>query len=200
MEDFNRHCPFTQFTSNLLANPKLNPTLYHLQHESGFNINIILYFLWLAKARYGRLTKRNMKELQTQVMLWHQRVIAELKYTHALLADHSDSVSVQIKYLLQEEIAKAYMIEQCMLYESKLKTQVLRRTPYQQLTDACVSMIHYCELKNDLLIDEDQAAFIQLFSLVFDIDRVDIEKEIILAFNRLKTIADQPVQMMWEAL
>ncbi|MCX7125285.1 MAG: hypothetical protein NTU49_05950, partial [Gammaproteobacteria bacterium] len=166
----------------------------------GFNINIILYFLWLAKARYGRLTKRNMKELQTQVMLWHQRVIAELKYTHALLADHSDSVSVQIKYLLQEEIAKAYMIEQCMLYESKLKTQVLRRTPYQQLTDACVSMIHYCELKNDLLIDEDQAAFIQLFSLVFDIDRVDIEKEIILAFNRLKTIADQPVQMMWEAL
>ncbi|MCX7121407.1 MAG: DUF2390 domain-containing protein [Gammaproteobacteria bacterium] len=200
MEDFNRHCLFTQFTSELLSHPELNQSIYHLQHASGFNINIILYFLWVAKSRYGRLSKRNVKELEAQVMLWHQRVIAELKYTYALLGDRTDSISTNIKQLLKEEIAKAHMIEQCMLYESRIKTRVLRRTPQQQLMDACASMLYYCELKNDLLIEEDQAAFNQLFYFVFDsFSRAEVEQEISLTFNQLKINAETPTQLMWEA-
>ncbi|OGT57860.1 MAG: hypothetical protein A3F43_01305 [Gammaproteobacteria bacterium RIFCSPHIGHO2_12_FULL_42_10] len=200
MEDFNRHCLFTQFTSDLLAHPELNQSIYHLQHDSGFNINIILYFLWLAKSRYGRLSKRNLKDLEAQVMLWHRRVIAELKYTYALLTGHTDSISVKIKHLLEEEIAKAHMIEQCMMYESKIKTKVLRRTPQQQLMDGCASMLYYCELKNDLLIEEDKAAFNQLFYFVFDtFSRAEVEQEITLAFNQLKVNPGISVQLMWEA-
>jgi len=170
-----------------------------LQHQSGFNINIIFYLLWLAKSRYGRLTRQNLKVLQSQIALWHQRVIVELKYTHALVADHKHPAAIQMKEALQEEIIKAHIIEQRMLYDTSLKTHLLRRSSLQQLADACVSMIHYCELKNDLLIDEDQAAFIQLFLIVFeDIKRSDIEKQIKSAFDRLKVPATTQLQMMWE--
>jgi len=197
MDDFNRSCPFTRFTRDLLALTALNQPIYHLQHQSGFNINIIFYLLWMAKARYGRLSKRDVKMLQGQVMLWHQRVIAELKYTHALLADHSDPFALEIKHALQEEIIKAHVIEQHMLYESQIKTHVLRRTPLQQIADASASMMHYCELKNDLIMDEDQVAFIQLFSAVFDgVEKNDIEKPLMQSFDRLRM--NQPAQMMWE--
>ena len=108
-------------------------------------------------------------------------------------------MALQIKQALQEEIIKANIIEQRMLYDSDLKTHPLRRSLTQQLADACASMIHYCELKNDLLIDEDQAAFIQLFSVVFDdIKRSEIEKQIKAAFDRLKVPATCQLQMMWE--
>lgn len=197
MEDCNQTCPFTRFTRDLLALTSLNQPIYHLQHQSGFNINIILYVLWLAKARHGRLSKRDVKMLQGQVMLWHQRVIAELKYTHALLTDHNDSFALEIKHALQDEIIKAHVIEQRMLYESQIKTQVLRRTPLQQVADACASIMHYCELKNDLITDEDQVAFIQLFLAIFDgVKKHDIEKQLMQSFDRLRM--NQPAQMMWE--
>ncbi len=197
MEDCNQQSVFTQFTSELLANSTLNKSVYHLQHVSGFNINIILYLLWLAKTSYGRLSKRNVKMLQAQIMLWHQRVITELKYTCALVADFTDPIIVQMRHELQDSIVKAYWIEQQMLYESRLKTHPLRRTKLQRLADACVSMIHYCELRNDLVLDEDQSAFIQIFSVAFhDLSQLEIEKYITTAFDRLK--AQQPVQMMWE--
>lgn len=200
MEDFSRHCPFTQFAHHLLVRSELSESISHLQHQSGFNINIIFYSLWVAKSRYGRLTRQNLKVLQSQIALWHQRVIAELKYTHALVADHKHPAAIQIKQALQEEIIKAHIIEQCMLYDSGLKTHLLRRSSVQQLADACASMIHYCELKNDLLIDEDQAAFIQLSLAVFDdIKRSDIEKQIKSAFDRFKVPTTHQLQMMWEA-
>jgi hypothetical protein len=197
MEDCSQDCVFTQFTRELLAKTGLSKAVYHLQHDSGFNINIILYVLWLAKASYGRISKRSIKILQAQIMLWHQRVIAELKYTHALVADHTDPLAVQIRHLLQKEIVKAHWIEQQMLYESQLKTQPLRRTALQQLADACASLMNYCELRNELVVDEDQSAFIQLFCVVFQgISRSVIEDHVVSAFNKLK--AQQPAQMMWE--
>ena len=199
MEDFSQHCPFTRFTHDLLAKTELNTAIYYLQHQSGFNINIVLYLLWLARSSYGRLTKKNIKLLQDQIALWHQRVIAELKYTHALVANNVDPVAIQIKNALQEEIAKAHIIEQQMLYESRLKKQVLRRSPFQELADACASIVHYCELKNDLLIGNDQAAFTQLFYYIFDaMEKTDIEKQVADAFLRFKTPSAQPVQMAWE--
>ncbi|HLB55965.1 MAG TPA: DUF2390 domain-containing protein [Coxiellaceae bacterium] len=189
-------CPFTRFASVLLEKTDLNQAIYHLQHDSGFNINIILYLLWLAKARYGRLTKRHVNMLQTQITVWHQRVIAELKYTHALLVDQKDVVALQIKQELQAEIIRAHIIEQHMLYEIKLKRHLLRRSSKQQLADACASVLHYCELKNDLLVDDDQIAFTQLFSAVFDeTSQTEIEKNILNSFDQLKI--EQPAQLMW---
>ncbi|OGT32823.1 MAG: hypothetical protein A3C44_03570 [Gammaproteobacteria bacterium RIFCSPHIGHO2_02_FULL_39_13] len=196
MDDLNSTCPFIQFTRELLTKNELSESVHHLQHHSGFNINIILYLVWLAKAGYGRLSKRNIKLLQSQVALWDQRIIAELKYTHALLSDHLDPVAVQIKNELQEEIAKAHLIEQHMLHETQIKKQILRRSSQQKLVDACVNIIRYCELKNDLLVEEDKIAFNKLFSAIFDkMDRDEIEKQISLAFSRLNLHPDYPVQM-----
>lgn len=198
MEDFSQQCPFSRFTSDLFTKAQINSAIYHLQHRSGFNINIVLYLLWLAKACYGRVTKRQVKMLQSQVALWHQRVIAELKYTHALVATHPDPIAAQIKNELQLEIIKAHYIEQRMLYDLKFKTRLMRRSSHQQLVDACSNMVAYCEIKNEVLLPEDQIVFTQLFQVIFDtIDSAEIIKQIELSLNRFHLAADQPVQMVW---
>lgn len=202
MEDFNRqHCPFVQFTHELLEKTELNRAIYQLQHHSGFNMNMVFYLLWLARARYGRLTKRQLKSLEAQITVWHQRVITELKYTHELLVDHTDPTAVQIRQALQTEIMRAHSIEQQLLFDSNSKTQVLRRTSNQQLADACGSLVHYCELKNDLLIPDDQVAFALLFSVVFDdVERADIEKQVALLSDQFQLQSNTGLsqQTLWE--
>lgn len=200
MEDASRLNPFISFTQTLLAKPALSQTIYHLQHSGGFNINVLLYLLWLAKMKYGRLTKQHIKILQSQIAVWHQRVIVELKYTHALVVNRTEPNAITIRHAIEEEITRAYEIEQQMLYESKLKSRSLRRIPHQQLVDACASVIRYCELKNDLLTDADQAAFVQLFSAVFDdIDQSSIEKNIAMISDQFKLFQMQPAQQtLWQ--
>lgn len=198
MEDFNQHCPFSRFAADLFSKEQVNSAIYHLQHRNGFNVNIVLYLLWLAKACYGRVTKRQVKMLQSQVALWDQRVIAELKYTHALVATHPDPVAMQIKNELQDEILKAHYIEQHMLYDLKFKTRLLRRSPHQQLVDACVNLANYCEIKNDVLLPEDRTVFTRLLQVVFDtIEPTEIAKQTQLSLDRFHMPTDQPVQMMW---
>lgn len=199
MEDFSRHCPFSRFTRDVFASDQMSSALYHLQHRSGFNLNIVLYLLWLAKACYGRTTKRQVKTLESQVALWHHRVVAELKYTHALVATHPDPIAVQIKSELQAEIVKAQCIEQRMLYDLKLKTRLLRRSAQQQLVDACVNIVSYCELKNELLLSEDQVALGQLFQAVFNtIEPAEISKQLRLSLNRFQVPSEHSTQMMWQ--
>ena len=200
MEDFNQHCPLVQFTCELLDNTNLNRAIYQLQHHSGFNMNMIFYLLWLAKSRYGRLTKRQLKTLEGHILVWHQRVVAELKYTHALVANHPDPVAVQIKQALQTEIMRAHHIEQRLLFDSNIKTHALRRSPHQQLADACASLVSYCELKNDLLIPEDQAAFVLLFAFVFnEVERADIEKQVSQLAEQFRVFSNQLIQQaLWD--
>jgi len=210
MEEFSTHtasvfwsyqdCPFTQFAhSLLLENKSTQQAFLHLQQHSGFNINLILYALWLAKSRYGRLTKRNVNLLQMTIYSWHQYVLVELKYTHALLENDLSEMALSIKKQLQEEIERAHLIEQRMLFESKIKTKLLRRSAKQQLHDACISLIHYCELKNDLLVPEDKTALKTLLCHVFDdLAESDIGTQINLVFTRMQKPELTPVQLSWE--
>jgi hypothetical protein len=200
MEDFNQHCPLVQFTRKLLDKTDLNRAIYQLQHHSGFNMNMVFYLLWLAKSRFGRLTKRELKALEGHILLWHQRIVAELKYTHALVANHSDAITIQIKQALQLEIMRAHHIEQRLLFDSHIKIQALRRTAHQQLADACASLVCYCELKNDLLSPEDQAAFTLLFAFVFDeVEKVDVEKQVTLLSAQFQVLSNQLIQQaLWD--
>ena len=207
MDELNTHStfwshqdyPFTQFAHNLLINESVQAALLHLQHHSGFNINLILYALWFAKSRGGKLTKRNLNLLQITIYSWHQRILVELKYTHALLANDLTDIAINIKRQLQEEIERANLIEQRMLVESRPKIKALKRSTKQQLDDASASLINYCELKNDLLIQEDKTALIKLLCHVFDeLTESDIHNQINTIFDRLKAPELNPVQLMWE--
>ncbi|HLD84832.1 MAG TPA: DUF2390 domain-containing protein [Coxiellaceae bacterium] len=198
MSDNPISCPLTQFSDALLNNTSLKNAFYHLQHRSGFNINIILYLLWLAKACHGRLTKKQIQLLESHIILWHQRVVSELKYTHALVADQTDPAVVHIKEALQTEIVKAHHIEQQMLFDSESKRHVLKRNDMQQLADACANLSNYCETRQNLLIDEDEKVFFQIFCVMFDeLNDIDIRKQLVRAFVRF-TLPGRPVQMTWK--
>lgn len=192
-------CPFTQFVQDLVSKPPITEALLHLQHHSGFNINMIFYLLWLSKSSYGRLTKRNINTLQMCIYPWHQRVISELKYTCALVADYTEGPALKIKQALQAEIVKAHMIEQMMLYESKIKTTVLKRSAKQQLEDACHSFMHYCAIKNDVLVSEDRDAWISMLTAVFDqFSRAEVEATVTTVFERIQPTELGGTQLMWE--
>lgn len=201
MEDVIPHCPFSRFAAELLSKGQIKSALYHLQHRAGFNINLIFYLLWLAKGCYGRVTKRQIQLLYDQVALWHQRVIAELKYTYALVANHTNPTIVSIQHALEAEIAKAHLIEQHMLYAVRLKTRVLRRSSQQQLVDACVNIAHYCEFKNDLLIMDDQMALCELLQNTFDtIDSNIITQQVQNSLQHFAFSEEKPIQTRWQEL
>lgn len=200
MEDVSQQCPFVVFTSELMAKPNLNRPIYQLQHHSGFNINLIFYLVWVAKMRLGRLTKRQLKALENHIMVWHQRILAELKYTHALIANHDDPFAIEMRQTLQAEILRAHRIEQQLLFETQTKRQKLRRSPEQQFLDACASLTNYCELKNDVIIPEDRIAFGLLFSAAFhDVEKAIIERQVAILSDRFQLIShSQLQQVLWD--
>jgi hypothetical protein len=188
MEDMNRFNPFVVFSNGLFSRAELNQSILYFQHNSSFNINIIFYLLWFAKSCCGRLTKKQLKILQTEITLWHQRIISELKYTYSSINSDSHLTASKIKQVLGEEIVKANVVEQIMLFEMGSKTKPLHRTPTQKIIDACMSMIYYCELKNNAFLENDQSAFKQLLCVVFnDVSATDVEKQASITFNQMKT-------------
>lgn len=200
MDDVNQYCPLTRFSHTLFANSALDPVLSQLQNQGEFNLNVIFYLLWTAKACHGRLTKRQLKALQQQIAVWHQRVILELKYTYAMLAHHSDPDANEIKRAIQEEILRANDIEQRLLFESRIKTHLLRRTPRQQLSDACASIANYSSVKQSHWMSEHRSIFSVLFACVFEeVVEDEIEREIASMWDRT-LLVNPPVvqQVLWE--
>ena len=181
MDDFAQYRTLTQFSRTLFAKPALRPILQRLQSKADYNLNIIFYLLWIAKASQGRLTKQHFSALESHISLWHQRVILELKYTHSLLAKHTDPTAMEIKHTIQDEILRANDIEQCLLCETDVKTHILQRTPEEQLSDACSSMVSYCEAQGSKVFVRHHPALVSLFSAVFDsVDKQAVVKALTL--------------------
>lgn len=202
MEVSDNNRSFSEFAQRLLANPELQSSLLHLQHHSGFYINLLLYLLWLGKQQFGRVNKQKIRSLLLLITPWHKRVISELKFTHALLAHHHDAVSKKIKEALETEILKALVIEQQMLEESPvlMNDKPEHRSPKQCIADACASIAQYCEVKNELFVLQDQAALISLFQAIFEEMNFDqIESQINKTFSRFQSTLQSGVQLTWES-
>lgn len=188
--------PFSQFARSIIANSKLHAPLYQLQHESGFNLNILLYLIWYARMGYGRLSRRQVMLLESHIILWHQRVISELKYTHALLTHSEDKIAIEIRRALEIEIERAYYIEQEMLFDSEKKRHVTKQKLEQKLSDACINLLRACELKNNFLIEKDLASFFKILQHAFsDRDSDEIRDQLTRAFSRYTNTSSQ---LTWE--
>src|SRR3990167_319248 len=200
MDDFTPQCPLTQFSRTLFAKPVLSRVLLELQNQAEFNLNIVFYLLWIAKKCHGRLAKRQLKMLQAQIDAWHQQVILELKYTYSLLEKYNDPEAMEIKRAVQEEIVRANDIEQCLLFETEIKTNTIRRAPLQQLSDACASIANSCSLKQHSWVTRHHATLAILFSTVFDeVTEEDIERELTLLGERIQLPRPSATQQpMWE--
>ena len=190
----------TRFSHALFANAALDPVLSQLQNQGEFNLNIIFYLLWAAKTCHGRMTKRQLRDLQLQIAVWHQRVILELKYTYAMLTNHADPAACEIKHAIQEEILRANDIEQRLLFESRINMHLLRRTPRQQLSDACASIVNYSSVEQSHWMSGHRSIFTVLFSCVFEeVAQDEVEREISSIWDR--TLSAQPSvtqRVLWE--
>ena len=183
---------FPKFAEKILSVEVLSPTFNYLQQQCGFQLNVLLYLLWLSKARFGRLTKKQLRQLLDFMMSWHQRVISELQYAYALVADQSGEAAQGIQQILALEIAQALKIEQEMLFESQIKSKRLQRSPKQQLVDACASIKHYCAVKKDVLMRNDQPALMALCAAVFDeVSHQTIESQVSQIFENTHGLAGQ---------
>lgn len=200
MEDVAKQCPLVQFSQMLFSRQELAAPLSTLQQQGEFNLNIVFYLLWAAKACHGRLTKRQLKSLQLQVVLWHQRVILELKYTYAMLARHKDSEAAEIKQAIQEEILRANAIEQHLLFEAGVKLSLLQRTPVQQLSDACTSFMNYCSLSQLAWLAAHRPLMKNFFSSIFEeVPKTDIDRVLGMMLDKALPSSDQLMQpSLWE--
>lgn len=162
-------CIFTEFTQALLLEAPVLSAVACIQAYDYLNTNVILYLLWFSLSSGGRLPVKALSMLDREVALWRQRVTVELKYTHAMLKGAHTPMADELRAELQDEIAKAHLIEQQMLYDAGLKLARFspKRSPTRCMQDTVINWAAYVT-SHELTCDQNLVvALAQLLQTVF---------------------------------
>lgn len=138
---------FWRFSVDFYRREGVEQALLFLQQRYGFNVNVILYFFWLAMLGQGGLAQGKLLTILERVVNWHNKVVLPLRRVRDTLKKKVQNQAVEAlrKEILQEEL-HAEQIEQMMLYEAQWTVGERKRTPAKKAADICRSMTSYCYL------------------------------------------------------
>lgn len=158
--------PFVEFVQKLHNQPFIHHALERLQEECGLNPNVVLFLLWFAATKQGRLLKKHYHILEMAVQPWHECVVLALAKLSKSAARSSKRLIAKLQNLIQTEFKLANEIEQRLLSDAIVSTK-LKRTSSQQLNDACYNVMYYCKINKKALTNEDQQALTLILQDVF---------------------------------
>lgn len=150
---------FSDFVKNLEADQRCDAILFDFKRTHAINVNLWVFLFWYATEQYGRLTKKELTQLATEVSHWHERVLLPLRRLAT-----ATKMQPAINQDVQTEIDFANTIEQKFLAEA-LMLKSRSRTMTQQLGDACHNLALYCKhLKIHLdLRSKEQSVYLLRF-------------------------------------
>lgn len=159
--------PFDTFAATLRQDEIVITALDRLQMQQALNVNLILYSIWYGRSQHGRLHKQDLKALLYNVHAWHERVVVALQRLKNTMASHKKTNASSIRDSINKEITLAERIERCLIADTLLKINALRRNPAQQLSDACHNITHYCMTMRVHIDEEDKKAITALLQAAF---------------------------------
>lgn len=159
--------PFDTFAAALRQDEIVLHALDRLQLQHALNVNLILYSIWYGRSQRGRLYKQDLKALLQNAHAWHERVLVALQRLKNTMAANKKTNATAIRDSINKEIALAERIERCLIADTLLKLNYLRRNPTQQLSDACYNIAHYCMTLHVPIDDEDKKAITALLQAAF---------------------------------
>lgn len=151
--------PFVIFAQEVTKNSLANDALARLQRQQVLNINLILYGLWHGLSQRGRIFKQDIKALLQAIRPWHELVLLSLKRIAGRLPRLDEWFAV--------EILAAENIERQLIADTLFKLNFHKKSPAQQLSDACHNIATYCKIVNAHVEPQDQNAIIILLQVSF---------------------------------
>lgn len=134
--------PFDTFAAALRQDEAVLSALDRLETQYPLNANLILYAIWYGRNQRGRLHKQDIKMLLQNANTWHERVVVALQRLKNTVVNRKKMSS--ITEAVNKEIALVERVERCLIADTLLKLNHVRRNPAQQLSDACHNITHYC--------------------------------------------------------
>ena len=158
---------FNLFAKNILREPSVNRALTNLCEYHWLNANILLYVIWFAQAKFGKLQKSWLVQLLSSTQSWRQQIIDALKQCYVQCQKIKQKKRLKLLTSLQEEIDVANEIERCLLAETLLRLSKSVRTTQQQLADACYNVVQYCKYGEVRLENTSLEAILFMMQFVF---------------------------------
>lgn len=155
---------FKDFIAGVQENHVVNSTLFNLKQHYQMNSNVVLFLLWFAEAKHGRITKKDLNALIVAVAHWHERVLLALRNFSSKISGEASMEWLQA--WVETEIHVADQMEQQFLTEA-LDYKNIVRSSQQQLADACHNLMSYCKFLKIQLDANSQKQIIQLLSQIF---------------------------------
>lgn len=137
------------------------------KHNTTLNFNFILYSIWFAIEKQGRIRKAGFIKLQESVQSWHERISSALQ---TLLESTKIMQKRNVEFLtetLEEELQFAIAIEQKLLADALMCDFPLPRSEAQQLADASYNIANYYKVLQMRLDEKTRDALIALLQFVF---------------------------------
>ena len=174
---------FSHFTEALFSNPdKLD-----LLKKTSLQPSLVSFCLWHAYSGYGRIIKRQFKELRDNTHSWHHGISTQLGEMSAQLKKYPSlgSTTKEIQsFSLEAELT--------MLESSVSLKHPITKTPRAKLTDSCHNTAQYCQISLAALNDDTYHYLERLHTIVFE--RIPVstvtekcKKIIFLPFNNNKS-------------
>ena len=117
--------PLWTFSVQVYDRPGVKEACLALQDEAGADVNLLMFFCWLAQSGRGRLTRAEVQKAMAIVAVWRVQVLTPLRRVRRRLkaGGRSDEAGLREK-LLAVELA-AEKIEQTRLHAAMVPDPVM---------------------------------------------------------------------------
>ncbi len=138
--------PFWDYSLKLYEQDGVKDTCLALQDETGADVNLILFFCWIAQSGRGRLTRAEIQAAMAAVAVWRVQVLLPLRRVrNRLRKDGPEDEAGLRRDVLKLEL-DAERIEQARLYKGVPRDPTpLDTTPETRRGDAAYNCGVYFE-------------------------------------------------------
>jgi uncharacterized protein (TIGR02444 family) len=124
--------PFWDYSVEVYGRDGARDTCLALQDEAGADVNLVLFFCWIASSGRGRLTRAEIQSAMAAVAVWRVQVLLPLRRVRDRLKANQGSDEAALRKDLQKLELQAERLEQDRLFKGLPRDRV----PLETTADA----------------------------------------------------------------
>ena len=142
--------PFWEFSLDVYGRPTVADECIALQDRCGVDVNLVLFFIWVAVAGYGRLEEKIIRQCIEDGHQWQTAAVIPIRTVRRDLKAHIAGIPDDQREMLREQIAHAELeaehVEQLRLAEIVQDLPVTKIDPDRAAADAVANLKDYLQI------------------------------------------------------
>ena len=159
---------FTEFAEQANHCENINSALQYFTQSHQLNSTLLLFSLWFAQQKFGKLQQAQTKSMQQNIDTWHTEITLSLDALLNITAHCKAKKMRRIETGIRDCITNATRSEQKMLLDAS-PSNIARnnKRPLQQLNDACHNIKNYLKLCRVSFSTADQSQLVNFVASTF---------------------------------